>query len=163
MNDCATNKDNDTSSAALHAVFNTLSKKAQTSFEFLVLLGFMLLIFSSFFIFAQDLLQSNNEANIKRGLIDVANQIEQEVLQANQVHEGYARTFTLPKTVEGQAYSAHILGDELTVITDDAITFEYLIFLPFVVYDVAHSESLIVLETTNVVNSSNGVHVIPQP
>jgi len=113
-----------------------VQKKAQTSFEFLVLLSFMLLIFGGFFVVAEDLLVKNNQRNIEQSLIATANVVRDEILVANQVPAGYSRNFNLPPMVAEQEYEISIFENELVVSTQDDIVFEYIFFLPFSVGDV---------------------------
>jgi len=107
------------------------SRNAQTSFEFLVLLSFMLLIFGSFFVVAEDLLVKNNQKSIEEALIATVNSVRDELVVANQVPVGYSRNFTLPSTVLEQEYEISMYDDELFVRTQDDIVFEYILFLSF--------------------------------
>lgn len=107
--------------------------KGQTSFEFLVLLGFMLIVFATFFLLMQQFVISGNERQVRDALIVIAHGVRDEILTANQVHTGYSREFTIPQEVLGQEYEIEIVGDELLAITRDPVYFEYLVFLPFVV------------------------------
>ena len=108
-------------------------KKGQTSFEFLVLLGFMLIVFGTFFLLMQQFISSGHENQVRDALITIANGVRDEILIANQVHRGYEREFTIPRDVLGQSYRIEIEGDELIAITENPIYFEYLIFLPIIV------------------------------
>lgn len=109
--------------------------KAQTSFEFLVLLSFMLIIFGGFFVVAEDLLVENNQRNIEQSLIATLNTVRDEFLIANQVPAGYSRNFTLPPTVLEQEYEISVFNNELVISTADDIIFEYILFLPVNVSD----------------------------
>lgn len=116
-----------------------MQRKAQTSFEFLVLLSFMLLIFGGFFVVAEDLLVKNNQQNIEQSLIATVNTVRDEILVANQVPAGYSRNFTLPPTVAEQEYEISVFENELVVMTEDDIVFEYILFLPVNVSDASGS------------------------
>jgi hypothetical protein len=109
------------------------SAKAQTSIEFLILLGFMLLIFASFFVVATDIVTQNNARAIREALIDVSDLTHEELLLANQVNIGYYRNFTLPEKISEQGYAVWILNNTELVLntTYSGKTYEYLIFLPF--------------------------------
>lgn len=109
------------------------SAKAQTSIEFLILLGFMLLIFASFFVVATDIVTQNNTRAIREALIDVSQLTYEELLLANQVNIGYSRNFSLPEKISEQGYAVWILNNtELVLNTSySGKNYEYLIFLPF--------------------------------
>jgi len=136
-----------------------MNKWGQTSVEFLVLLGFMLIVFAGFFVFVEDMLSRNNEQLIKQTIISIGENIREELLVANQVREGYQRTFTLPFDAADQEYSAQILlKRELVVNTS---SFERIFFLPFNV-TVNGAESGL-FHQANVINkSTSGINIIPQ-
>ncbi len=143
--------------------------RGQTSFEFLVLLSFMLVIFGSFFVVAEDLLVKNNQQNIQQALIATADSVRDELVVANQVPQGYSRTFTLPQKVLEQEYEISIFDNELVISTQDDILFEYILFLPFDVGD-DNGDSLLINLTKgsqgnivrHVSDSGTAVRVIPQ-
>lgn len=125
--------------------------RGQTSIEFLILLGFMLIVFTSFFVVAQDVVVENNQREIRYGLITVANGIRDEILTANQVHPGYSRVFTLPKEIHDTPYTAQILDStELVLIAD---SYEYIIFLPIQVSIDGDSEGPLLIGGENTITT----------
>lgn len=97
--------------------------------EFLILLAFMLLIFSSFIIMAQNFLVGAQSSHVITGLIDLSNTLESEILMMNQLSEGYSRNFTLPPYVIDEAYTVRI-EDGVELILNTTYD-EYIVFLPF--------------------------------
>ena len=139
--------------------------RAQTSFEFLVLLSFMLMMFGGFFVVGEDLLLRNNQATIEAALIGLAQDLRDEILVANQVPAGYTRSFELPALVQEQQYELSVFGNELLIETDDDILFEYIIFLPFAVADSSGNDAIeIVLTQSNQIQHNTDVpHVRIDP
>ena len=130
--------------------------RGQTSIEFLVLLGFMLLVFTGFFVFAEDMLTRNNEALVKQTVINIGDQLYEELSVANQVSDGYQRTFTLPFDAADQTYSARILQNQELVVNTSS--FENIFFLPFNVTINGGSDDYFAFENIISKNSS-GIYI----
>lgn len=120
--------------------------KAQSSMEFLALVGILLLVFVAFYaIVFERITLMNDEKKILLGQ-DVATKVQKEILIASKVSDGYQRTFTLPPTIEGMNYSIFISGKELTVITPKS---EVVKTIPVVIGDVSIGP--------NRINKTNGI------
>lgn len=106
-----------------------INVRGQTSIEFLILLGFMLIVFTSFFAFTGKMVERNNQEIIRHSLITTGDKIIEEFSVANQVRDGYQRTFSLPRTVGEQTYSVQILQKQELVVNTSLL--ERVFFLPF--------------------------------
>jgi hypothetical protein len=125
--------------------------------EFLVLTGFMLFVFTAFFFVLQERSAIQKHDARTEALASIASVIEQEVLMASQVHDGYSRLFRLPPQVDGDYYVANftdvnpvtMTASEITIVVDDpAGRLEYLIFLPTNVTVLGNT----VMDTTVIIN-----------
>lgn len=136
-----------------------MDERGQTSIEFLVLLGFMLLVFTGFFVFAEDMLSRNNEQLVKQTVIVIGEHVREELFVANQVRNGYERTFTLPFAAAEQKYSVQILKNQELVINTSS--FEHLFFLPFnVTIDSSDTGYLVVGGETHLIKNSSGIYLM---
>lgn len=110
-----------------------MNRHGQTAVEFLVLLGFMTLVFTLFLIVVSQRTAFSNEQARYLELRSIGETIEQEVSLAYRVAPGYARTFELPLTVDGKSYVVDLRplppspASEVIIRTDE---FEYVLFLP---------------------------------
>lgn len=108
-----------------------MSLRGQAAIEFLILSGFMLIVFTTFFFVIQERsdLQRQRQQGIE--LQSIADVIEQEVLLASQVSDGYNRTFELPRRLAGREYDISLYPasgspSEVVVRTSEE---EYIVFL----------------------------------
>ena len=94
--------------------------KAQSSFEFLLLIGVVfvgvILIIGATY---QDIAATTQK---KEFLLvqDVAYVVQNELVLAAQVEDGYHRSFLLPALLNGRTYSATIVGNSVTISTQKA-------------------------------------------
>jgi len=96
--------------------------------EFLILLGFMVLVFTVFFFVMSERSNVAQQQIEYASLLSATSVIEQEILIANQVHDGYNRTFEMPFSIDGVPYIITFGGpNEVTLTTLD---YEYVLFLP---------------------------------
>ena len=102
--------------------------RGQTSIEFLVLLGFMLLVFTAFYFVIQERLTVAQQEQNYNDIVAVADTINQEISFANLVHDGYNRTFELPRSLNGEAYDATLNGH--TEVYINTSEYGYILFLP---------------------------------
>ena len=103
-------------------------RTGQTALEFMVLLGFMLIVFTSFFYVVKERSEVSTQQARYVELITVSEIVQEEVTIANRVKDGYRRVFDLPKTIGGAPYT--ILLDGRSEITVRTIDREYFVFLP---------------------------------
>jgi hypothetical protein len=97
-----------------------MHSKSQSSFEFLLLVGVMF--------FAVILVVGATYSNIaalaeKRGFLmvkDMAHVIQNELVLAAQVEDGYARSFLIPEKLGNRPYTLVVINNSLTVSTDEA-------------------------------------------
>jgi hypothetical protein len=97
-----------------------MPKKAQSAFEFLLLVGVVffavvILVAASYSNIAK--LREERDFLITR---DTAFVVQNELVLANVVEDGYSRSFLVPDELDGQQYSMMIVGNSLTVSTQKA-------------------------------------------
>jgi|GEM_PF-4260567 len=110
----------------------TNKRKAQSSLEFLLLVGFMVLVFSSFFIIIENRLSIEKQINRQKDLQEVSSLIESELLVAHSVRDGFVRPLELPNTLNGESYNVYLFdSDEIVINTSD---YEHILFLPFQIH-----------------------------
>ncbi len=96
-----------------------MNKKLQTSIEFVIMLGFVLLFFSVFLIIVQGNTRSNLEQKnnlIARG---IAEEVQDEVNLALEASEGYSREFELPNKIGAIDYDVNIIDEMVYLNTSD--------------------------------------------
>ncbi|MDD9954546.1 MAG: discoidin domain-containing protein [Candidatus Woesearchaeota archaeon] len=108
-------------------------KRGQAAVEFLVLTGFMMLVFTTFFLVVQERTAMRNQQAMQNELVTVAEIVEQEVAIANSVKEGYNRIFELPTFINGKNYTITMHPPEAPseiVITMDEEEFIFFLQTP---------------------------------
>jgi hypothetical protein len=85
------------------------SKKAQTSMEFVILTGFMLMAFLVFYIVIQSKLVEANRNSVDLAAKQVETVIVNELKVAESVTDGYYREFELPQKVNGMNYTVSVI------------------------------------------------------
>jgi hypothetical protein len=84
-------------------------RKAQTSMEFVILTGFMLLAFLIFYTVIQAKLVEANKDNIDVAAKQIETLVVNELKIAESVSDGYYREFELPQEVNGMNYTVQIM------------------------------------------------------
>lgn len=108
-------------------------RKAQTAVEFLVLMGFMVLVFAMFFVVIGQRAAERNRQAQHDELVSVAETIRQEAILAYRVRDGYERVFELPTQIGGQSYTVTLWPAppaKPSEVLVRAGEFEYFLFLP---------------------------------
>jgi hypothetical protein len=129
-----------------------MGRKAQSSFEFLLLVG---IVFLFVVIFVGATYTDVATLSKKREFLavkDIAMVMQNELVLAAQVEDGYKRSFELPEDINGKPYSAVIVANSLTVSTDSAT---YAVRIPSVVGNLAKGLNNITKES-NIVTLNNG-------
>jgi hypothetical protein len=85
-------------------------RKAQTSMEFVILTGFMLLAFLSFYIVIQSKLVEANSENTDNAAIQAELLVVNELRVAESVTDGYYREFELPQKINDMNYNISIMS-----------------------------------------------------
>ena len=94
-------------------------KKSQASVEFLIITGFVLFIFTSFFIAINE--SSSDKINQRQNTAvqEVALTIQDEINLAFKSSDGYSRNFKIPDKINSQEYSVNITDNVVYVKTND--------------------------------------------
>lgn len=79
--------------------------RGQSSFEFIILLGFMFIVFFAFFIIINNRVAEQHQINSRNEYKQLADMVEKEFVLASSVTNGYSRIFELPKTLNGESYN----------------------------------------------------------
>lgn len=96
-----------------------MNKKLQTSIEFVVMLGFILLFFSVFLLIIQNNMQS--KLSEKRNLMfkEVALEVQDEINLALEARDGYKREFEIPDKIANQDYDITLIEEMVYINTTD--------------------------------------------
>ena len=136
----------------------TPRRRGQNSIEFMVLFGFLLIVFVGFTVVIQGKIREQQVANQQDQYSQLADLIEKEFLLASRVNTGYMRAFTLPLTLNGEAYTATLEDPETLVIKGSLTNKEYLRFLSVNVTAVPPGANA--LKTTVIVSKNDtGIYV----
>ncbi len=105
-----------------------LSKKAQSSIEFVVLFTFLLIFFTVFTIFIQSRIAEAKQTRDKNTIEELSEVIFNEITIAELMPTNFSRNFSLPPTLDGKSYEINIFeGIELVI---DYRNREYVFFFP---------------------------------
>ena len=96
--------------------------------EFILLITFMLIVFLGFFAVVSYTITDLEENKKQQAAENIAALVDNEIKLARSVNDGYEKTFTVPKKIEGNNYTISIIENkELVVIY---LEYEYVLFLP---------------------------------
>ncbi len=109
-------------------------RRAQTAMEFVILIGFMLFVFTTFFLVIQERSSIIKQEIYRRDLDGVAQLITNEIALAQQVRFGYIREFTLPLKLSGENYTVTLNNGSEVTIRRDISNDEFVVFLPSNLY-----------------------------
>ncbi|MBR9692834.1 hypothetical protein GOV07_02770 [Candidatus Woesearchaeota archaeon] len=101
--------------------------RGQSGIEFIVLLGFLMMVFLGFSMVIQDKITEQHRVNQRDLSVQLADLIERELLLAARVNPGYSRDFDLPLSLGGEGYNVSLEGNDTLVI--NRIGEEYIRFL----------------------------------
>ena len=124
-----------------------MHSKAQVSAEFFVFLGLAFLIAIAFEIASLDQLNDFRLQKENEAVKDLALKLQQELLVASTVEDGYVRIFAIPDNLEGINYSLTTLyNSTITVKSKNSL---YIVSIPKVVGNASKG--------TNTINKTGGV------
>jgi len=103
--------------------------KGQVSIEFILLLGFMVVVFIAFVVVIQGQIRDQQQVRQLSLYSQLADKVEREVLLAERVNPGYSREFDLPLTLDGEPYNLTLEGKDTIVIRGNYSENEYIRFL----------------------------------
>src|SRR3989344_5827328 len=120
--------------------------KAQMSAEFFVFVGLAVLIAIAFEIISLGQLNDFRLQKENEAVKDLALKLQQELLIASTVEDGYVRTFQIPDNIDSIKYSLSTQNSTITVKSKNSL---YIVSIPKVVGNVSKG--------TNIVNKTGGV------
>lgn len=92
-----------------------ISKKSQTAIEFTLLIGFVLFVFTIFFVIININSEDKQSQKKQIAIDEVAESIKDEIDLAYNSQEGYIREFVLPQTLDGLDYEVNLTEDIVDV------------------------------------------------
>jgi len=95
------------------------SKQAQSSIEFAILVGFMIVMFTIFFVIIQQNYSSKLSQRQDRLVKEIGESVKSEIDLAFHSIDGYRREFSLPKSVYGTDYDIRVSEGAVFVKTVD--------------------------------------------
>jgi len=108
-------------------LFNMAKEKAQTSVEFMILMGFVLFSLIAFLMVIQSNLLEKNVERKTRAIEEIALIVQDEINLAHESSEGYFREFELPSDVDRMDYEINITAGFVYVRTTNI---DYAISIP---------------------------------
>jgi len=96
-----------------------LEKKSQSSVEFIILVGFVLLFFTLFFIAIQSNISSTSESRKVTMVKEIALSVQDEINLAYESSDGYLRKFKVPEKIANQDYTLMIVEESVYIKTLD--------------------------------------------
>lgn len=107
--------------------------KGQAALEFVLLVGFMFLVFVGFFAVIQGKVGEALESQAKQAIVDQATVLQNEIKTAAVMEDGFQRSIELPWTINGKSYEARFYGDiivELVLKYEEEPKYESSFILP---------------------------------
>jgi uncharacterized protein (UPF0333 family) len=114
--------------------------KAQGSMEFLVAISLIILFFILFiYVIGENTFSINKQ---KREIImsDILNKAKEELVLAQQMHDGYLRKFIIPEKISNNEYTINIISNQLIINTSSG---DYWVTIPETQGDIHLGENLI--------------------
>jgi len=103
-------------------------KKAQSSIEVTLLIGFMFLVFNIFLlVIAERMVDVQNQKDSQL-IDDMGSVIEGEITLAAGVEDGYSRIFEIPKTLKGINYSVRLINSSIMGTNYSELVLKYIDF-----------------------------------
>ena len=103
-------------------------RKSQYAMEFVILASVMILVILGFFALTSSrVLEAKDEGN-KKIAENIADLVYREIETAKSVNNGYARVFTVPKTVNGVTYIINLTDNRELIV--NYLGSEYIRFVP---------------------------------
>ena len=103
-------------------------KKAQSSIEVALLIGFMFLAFNVFLLVIAQRMVGVQEQKDRALIEDMSSVIEGEIEIAAGVEDGYSRTFEIPQTLKGINYSVKLINSTTMKTNYSELVLEYVDF-----------------------------------
>ena len=95
------------------------NKNAQSSIEFLIIIGFVLFFFIIFFVAIQEKIVEETKQNQELSVKEIAITVQNEINLALISSDGYTREFKIPMNLGNKNYSINITEDMVYVKTID--------------------------------------------
>ena len=93
-------------------------RSAQVSLEFIIVAGFAIVMLIAMLTIVLGQVRSAVNEGTLSGMEDVALTVQQELLTARSVGDGYERRFNLPADIQGRRYVLSLLSDgDASVVT----------------------------------------------
>jgi uncharacterized protein (UPF0333 family) len=105
-------------------------RRAQISMEFMLFCAIGLLLMITFLSLVNSWQSNLNDRKEILLVKDLAYSIQSEIYLASVVEDGYSRTFTIPKKLEGINYSVYIYNETLKIYLENSERFEMQIKFP---------------------------------
>jgi hypothetical protein len=102
-------------------------RRGQSGIEFIVLLGFLMIVFLAFSVAIQEQIREQQQLNQRDLSVQLADLVERELLLAQRVSPGFSREFELPRMLGNEPYTIELEGTDTLVITSSGE--EYIRFL----------------------------------
>jgi hypothetical protein len=111
---------------------NMPSLRAQSTIEFIILVGVMLMFFLGILYVFYGTLAEKTGSQRQKAVEDIAESVQKELQLALTASEGYQRTFSLPPNAYGQNYTASIVGNNSVYVSLDNGKYSLLLPTPSV-------------------------------
>ena len=85
-----------------------MKKRAQTAVEFIILISFVLLVFTMFFLLIQSNLSDNKKYMSTREVKELALTVQEEINLASDSVDGYYREFKIPLVAGNEDYDINL-------------------------------------------------------
>lgn len=96
-----------------------MTKRSQSSIEFMILVAFILFGFLAFFAFIYGSISDNVIKRNNQELLDIADIVKEEIDLAYESSDGYRRVFKIPSKIDNLDYDINITDDFVYIRTNN--------------------------------------------
>jgi hypothetical protein len=93
--------------------------KSQSAIEFMIILGFILIAFTVFFIVINETMEDKIDERMNLQLKEIARIVQEEIILASKSSDGYKREFNIPTSLNGINYQINVTDGMIYIRTED--------------------------------------------
>jgi hypothetical protein len=96
-----------------------MNRKSQSSLEFVIMVGFLLVFFSVFLLIIQENMSAKIDQKQNRMVNELAIEVQDEINLALEASDGYSRDFSVPGKIANKDYNITLLEGSVYLYTTD--------------------------------------------
>jgi hypothetical protein len=130
-----------------------MDQKLQSSIEFVIIVGFVMVFFSVFLLIIQENVSTKLEQKQSRMVNELVTEVQDEINLALEASDGYSREFFVPEKIANREYGLAVVGGMVYLKTTDG---KYAVALPIPQVNGTFQNG------TNIIRKENGEIILNQ-